>query len=666
MPQELELFAQFVPTFAQTVLHVGCQTGELARAIKALRPAKVFGIALNPSDAANAEPSLDGMALATARDELPIDHVDVVILDRALDDPRHFHALLALSLPLMDDNGRYLFLTRHPRSWRVRAGLQRALAASDADLDDLLSAHDLAPYERFPLVDPVAEACAPDESGNIQIEGHTFAAASDEEVRALATMGTAVAAVRNTYQPMHHARLVTDAGRYDDAYDLLESLPGAYVNGSEAAVDAACECQRAMVLLSDTPPGDAGHRLRAFFKAQTAFFTAVAVAPGDVRAYQHQATLWRGLGNENMAARLLRTFAAYAPDEACRSGIDATAPAPPPPERVMEAPAWDPPSPHPRILFLTHPRPHFGLDIVYGGLCAVLGTENVVEFPWKGSLHGETPDTLAHYPCTYDLPGEPLTEDDVVAQVRAGQFDVLLFGDIEFHTDRDVVRRMVQASGDVPWFILDGQDDCENHTREALDHLGMTSVAGYFKREMLAGVEYGPNTWPLPFAYSDERVPDAVESDRTDGLFWAGNRRFGVRRPYLEHIESDFELSLNVTYAQDEYARALRTHRIGLNIFGMGFDTVRYWEIPAHGCMLLSERLPIHIPHDFEDGVSAVFFDDLPELMDKLHRYLDRPDECAAIARAGREHLMRYHTGSMRARQMLGWIQRRLAENAEA
>ncbi len=77
--------------------------------------------------------------------------------------------------------------------------------------------------------------------------------------------------------------------------------------------------------------------------------------------------------------------------------------------------------------------------------------------------------------------------------------------------------------------------------------------------------------------------------------------------------------------------------------------------------MLLSERLPIRVPLNFVDGETAVFFDDLGDLEEKLTYYLVRPDESAAVARAGHEHLKRHHTGAARARQLLGWIETTLA-----
>ena len=101
---------------------------------------------------------------------------------------------------------------------------------------------------------------------------------------------------------------------------------------------------------------------------------------------------------------------------------------------------------------------------------------------------------------------------------------------------------------------------------------------------------------------------------------------------------------------------------IGLCLFGNGFDTVRYWELPAHGVMLLAERSPLVIPSNFEDGRQAVFFDNAAELLEKSRYYLAHPEEAAQIALAGHAHAREFHSGTARARQCLGVIQARLRE----
>ena len=69
--------------------------------------------------------------------------------------------------------------------------------------------------------------------------------------------------------------------------------------------------------------------------------------------------------------------------------------------------------------------------------------------------------------------------------------------------------------------------------------------------------------------------------------------------------------------------------------------------------MLLAERPPIQIPHNFIDGESAVFFDDVSELAERLVYYQAHPHESAAIAQAGHSRLLLHHTNVSRAQQAL-------------
>lgn len=124
-------------------------------------------------------------------------------------------------------------------------------------------------------------------------------------------------------------------------------------------------------------------------------------------------------------------------------------------------------------------------------------------------------------------------------------------------------------------------------------------------------------------------------------------------------------LPLSATYGTpltpSAYADRLQQHLMGISLAGNGFDTVRYWELPAHGALLLSERIPLAIPFDYEDGKHAVFFDTVQEAYEKGAYYLAHPDEALEIAQAGHAHLLAHHTGSARARQCLARIQQRLA-----
>ncbi len=132
---------------------------------------------------------------------------------------------------------------------------------------------------------------------------------------------------------------------------------------------------------------------------------------------------------------------------------------------------------------------------------------------------------------------------------------------------------------------------------------------------------------------------------------------FRLSRLYPEHVEAALGISLGTSYRQEEYAQSLDTAQIGLSLCGFGFDTVRYWEVPAHGALLLAEHPPILIPNDFTDMESAIFFGDLPGLFERFRHLSQHPETIPKIAAAGHRHFLAHHTGSARARQLLAHIE---------
>lgn len=461
--------------------------------------------------------------------------------------------------------------------------------------------------------------------------------------------------VKTGYEPLQHARSLFVKGAMTEAYEVLCLIPDSYLDDPKALL--VINLTKQLCLLGMDRATTDMDDIERFFRSQVLFYRTIKDHPRAWGAYRNQAAFWARIGDPEMASRLLRSIEYMAPNAETRQAIAEYDGLPLRKKAIYGMP--DAANCEPslkRILLITHPRPHYGIDLIYDGLCAVLGDENVVEYPWKPTLHGQVPASQAHYPCMFNHRGEPLAVSDLVEQTKAGCFDAILFADIERTLLEDESRALVHARKDVPVFLLDQQDDCINNYGKMRDHLGRESFTGYFKREMLTCVDYGPRARPMPFSYADEKVPGTISAERPNALFWAGHREFGMRRLYLESLESALGLRLNQTYTQEMYGQVLNESLIGLSIFGFGFDTVRYWELPAHGCLLLSERLPIHVPENFKDGESAVFFDDLPDLLDKLEYYLHHAEAARDIALRGYEHFKAHHTASARARQLLAWM----------
>ncbi|GMU94264.1 MAG: hypothetical protein AMXMBFR4_33220 [Candidatus Hydrogenedentota bacterium] len=477
---------------------------------------------------------------------------------------------------------------------------------------------------------------------------------SGNEVRAVFVFA------RDTYDPFAHASDLAAAGMPARAADVLTWLESYFPLREEQQALVAGEKLRYYRMEAESKP----QRLDEtglVSCAQKEFQIAVHRFPLRHEYYRDQAAIWRRFGNDNLAARLLRSIMHVAPDPATRNDLAACKPESTPQPVPETAPDWDGSRRSPRILAITHDHSDYGLDTLYDGLCTVIGSANIREFPWKPTLHGREKEATLKYPCWFEHDGGPVSAERIEQELRDGLFDVILFADMVQMTHRDVVRRFIDAAPDIPVVVYDPWDNAHSLRKQVQDYLGGAPIVAYFKREMLVSFDYGPNSFPLPFGYPDRYVPHSVPASRSRDLFWAGKRIFGTRSLYLDRLARVLERDFTTTYSQDAYARAIREARIGLSFFGFGFDTVRYWELPAHGCMLLAERPPIRIPFDFVDGESAVFFEDLPELEDKLSYYMSRPDEAERIARAGRDRFMRWHTSSARARQFLG----RLAELLE-
>jgi hypothetical protein len=88
----------------------------------------------------------------------------------------------------------------------------------------------------------------------------------------------------------------------------------------------------------------------------------------------------------------------------------------------------------------------------------------------------------------------------------------------------------------------------------------------------------------------------------------------------------------------------------------MGFDTVRYWEIPYSGSVLISRRPRTLIPNNFEEGRHAFFFDSLKELKQHVEYLVQDPDYAIKIGKETRKFVMKFHSPEARARAIISTL----------
>lgn len=457
--------------------------------------------------------------------------------------------------------------------------------------------------------------------------------------------------VRTHYDPVAHAKVLRESGKPAEAYEILSMIPGERLTEAKANAFVDAEMQQCLLDLEKRLPNT--YQLQLFFTSLNLFYHAVSIDPLLQEPYHCQAAFWERIGMPDMGRRLLRSLNYASQQPVCehhRSLLQEEAPKLPDIfSRTRKIR---------RVLFLIPPEPNYGLDVLYDGLCDVLDDENVVDFPSKPTLHGDRPLTQANYPCMFLRKSQALPPDEIVERLDKNDFDIVLYGDVRGTMDAAGLPHLLRRVA-APIVLVDQEDTPVDHSQERTTHVGVR-FALQFKREKLSGIRYAARTYPLPFAFPESYLPQHQPVHRERTVFWAGHRMFGLRRLYLEYVEQQFGLQLDRLLPPDQYALEMLSSQIGLSFFGFGFDTVRYWEIPAHGCMLLAERPPIEIPENFKDGESAVFFDDLPELSEKLEYYLAHPSEVQRIAEAGHRLLRRHHTGKARAEQMLARIERYL------
>jgi hypothetical protein len=113
--------------------------------------------------------------------------------------------------------------------------------------------------------------------------------------------------------------------------------------------------------------------------------------------------------------------------------------------------------------------------------------------------------------------------------------------------------------------------------------------------------------------------------------------------PYLtKKLKRAFGPSIKPLYG-DEYVKALCASKMALcfmSKLNKDTSTIRCFEIPACGILLLSERTNELKDELYEEDKEAVYFSDKVELVEKVKMLLDQPEKREAIANAGHERCL--------------------------
>ncbi len=309
-----------------------------------------------------------------------------------------------------------------------------------------------------------------------------------------------------------------------------------------------------------------------------------------------------------------------------------------------------------KILFCTFQFPDYGLDTLYSALYEQLGAESIFEYPEKGILHGEKHNRYVNYPIFFNLP-KIKTDAEKFEMLRNNEFDYIVIGCRAYanytynrnhhrHHDDDFFTLIKEKSRDLPTILVDQGDD------RGINYSLIQALNAklYLKRELLKNDPSDPLVKPFNFSYPG--VPHDIHSNFILDLFWAG-KVSPTREPYILAAEELLNTKFYNRYRQSVYKKTLAEYKIGLNLKGLGNDTVRYYEIPAYGGLLFSEKLDIVIENDFKDGETAIFFESTDEMKEKLLYCLHHESFVDKIRLAGFKWFTKYHSNKVRATQFM-------------
>jgi len=239
----------------------------------------------------------------------------------------------------------------------------------------------------------------------------------------------------------------------------------------------------------------------------------------------------------------------------------------------------------------------------------------------------------------------------------------------------DAVERFFQLApkleSSTPCVWIDGGD--RSDIGGDLDRLGRSDLQKrilrdspfnlIFKREMVESHSYGSNVKPFPLGLRSDFFPPAPGDHKYDLVFWATPGHEDRRKAY-QLLDGKYDCNQNgsipynrpkeFNYRGQEYLRELSRARISLNVRGGGWDTLRFWEALGMGSFVLSQKLPLILPHPPTDGQELVWLkEDMSDLYEKADYYLTNPAERATIAEKGKAWAIAHHDQKARARQLL-------------
>ncbi len=343
-----------------------------------------------------------------------------------------------------------------------------------------------------------------------------------------------------------------------------------------------------------------------------------------------------------------------------------------------------------KILWLVHLEPDYGESMVYDGLCKILGDDNVVDFPYKYTLHGEmefvqnknvkryleasnTPvgfngiDPKSYLtqpgqhsrPYDWIIPHKGIDYDyaDILDMCNTKYFDLIVLAhprSVAMWFLELLFRDLGNLHEKAPVVMCDFEDYYElRHDIFQKFNINLAFKASYVQNEL--------NIYGLPLCSPIIDNPNFRFDDSHKTIHVTA--RWGISHPLREKVLNEIRQVQAIVHASAgisyrEYLNEIALSKIGVSMGGHGSlnrNPNRQWEIPSYRTMMLCEDPSINYANPFENGKHCAFFDPNVDgdVKRKLEYYINHEDERQAIAEAGHEHLKKYHTTVARAKYFL-------------
>jgi hypothetical protein len=319
-----------------------------------------------------------------------------------------------------------------------------------------------------------------------------------------------------------------------------------------------------------------------------------------------------------------------------------------------------------KVLYINRPKFDYIQDFIYSGLVKTIGAENIIESPWNINFHWN----YRVYPKNIGENRGTLLKS-LQAKFYKTSFDVVIVASCHPETINHYLEVLPTISDDVVTVFLDGGDRPE--VGGDFERLGGKEVYEeviqkrpfdlIFKREYILNTQYADNVHPLPMCFDFNNVPNLDGKFKYDVAFWAVESH-PIRTEVLNLIEDKFDCAENGTVKNQVmkkykrkgkfYLQELASCKIGLNFRGAGWDTLRYWEIPALGGFMISQYPNIKIENNYVDGEDIVYCkDDLSDLVELCEYYLEHEEERIRISKSAKKRTKKFHTDIARAKYVI-------------